>query len=133
MLISTSEDDTSFDDKDICLICYDKLDENVSILKCNHKYHYKCIQMTYKNTKKRNCPYCRSDGGFLELPKGTIPLYGIHKEYINYKKNNYDIVLIENKCKYILVKGKNKGCQCSFNSKTEEGYCMRHHNMLNNS
>ena len=106
MLISSKNIDENFDDTNICLICYDKLDNNVSILKCNHKFHYECIHMTYKNSKKKKCPYCRSDGGFLELPKGTIPEYSIHKEYSSYRNNNFKIELIENRCKYILIKEK---------------------------
>ena len=46
-------------DKDICYICYDELDKtkDISILKCGHKFHYKCILSTYKSQRlKKNCP-----------------------------------------------------------------------------
>ena len=130
MLIKSDSGVNTFNDNNICLICYDELDDNVSILNCGHKYHYNCILLTYKNTKSKTCPYCRSPGGYLKLEPGIVPEYNIHKEYVYYKKNDYKIELIEHRCKYILVKGKNKGNQCSFKHK-EGGYCTRHFKMLN--
>ena len=131
--ISTTKDE-EFDDKDICLICYGKMEknDNLSILKCNHRYHYNCIYLTYKNLKnKRECPYCRSDGGYISLPEGRVPEKHIHKEYLEYRKGNTSVVkLIEGRCKYILKKGKNAGYQCSFKSKCDSGYCVRHNNMI---
>jgi len=57
---------------DECAICGDNLDngEQVHILKCNHKFHLDCIYKQYifsQSKKKRECPYCRKDGGFLPL------------------------------------------------------------------
>ena len=124
----------NFDDKDLCLICYDRMEtnQNLSILNCGHKYHYDCIYLTYKKLKnKKECPYCRADGGYLNLPQGRIPEKYIHKEYLEYKKGNKDVLkLIEGKCKYILKRGKNAGCQCSFNIKTDNGYCNRHNKLI---
>ena len=132
MLISGDKNENTFDDKDICLICYDKLDNNISILKCSHKFHYECILMTYKNSKKKQCPYCRGYGDYLKLPDGIVPEYNIHKEYLSYKKQDYNITLIEGRCKHILTQGKNKNKQCSFKSKTDQGYCKRHYNIFVN-
>ena len=28
---------------DECIICFEKLEYNIAILKCNHKYHFECI------------------------------------------------------------------------------------------
>ena len=133
MLIKSDSESNinTFDDKNICLICYDELDNNISILNCGHKYHNECILMTYKNEKKKQCPYCRSDGGYLKLLPGVIPVYNIHKEYFSYKKKDFKIELIEGRCKHILTQGKNKGKQCSFKSKTDIGYCNRHFKILN--
>lgn len=118
----------------ICKICYDSLEtqNNISLLKCGHKFHYECIMLTYKTLKgKRQCPYCRKDGGYLDLYPGKAPIKNIHKEYSDFKNGNLDsIKFIEGKCKFILKRGKNVGNQCSFNIKTNQGYCARHHKML---
>lgn len=121
--------DIDFDN--LCLICYDNLEPNSNIvkLKCGHRYHYDCILQTYKtNTSRKKCPYCRSDGGYLPLSAGMRPVKYIHKEYN--KAGDYNITYIPNKCKYILNSGKNKGCQCSFNIKTPQGYCTRHQKII---
>ena len=136
MIIHSENNDSkiSNNDENICKICYDILtpEDNISLLKCKHKFHYECILMTYKTLKgKRQCPYCRKDGGFLDLCPGKAPVKYIHKEYSDYKNGNLDsIKFIEGKCKFILKRGKNVGNQCSFNIKTESGYCQRHHNMI---
>lgn len=131
MFIKSDEGENTFNDNNICLVCYDELkEEDLSILKCGHKFHYECIHMTYKNMKSRCCPYCRSDGGYLKLYPGVVPEYNIHYEYITFKKKEYQIELIEGRCKHILIKGKNKGKQCSFKDKGE-GYCGRHIKLLN--
>ena len=121
------------EEKNICGICYEDIEENEVSLKCNHKYHYDCILLIYKNTKKgyktlRKCPYCRSDGGYLELIPGRAPLKDIHREYKN--KDTLQIQYIPNKCNYILKRGKNVGNQCSLNIK-KGLYCTRHYKMMN--
>lgn len=129
-----NESDISINDDNICRMCYDILtpDDNISLLTCGHKFHYDCILMTYKTLKgKRQCPYCRKDGGYLDLYPGKAPTKYIHKEYSEYKNGNLDsIKFIEGKCKFILKRGKNVGNQCSFNIKNDSGYCQRHHNMI---
>jgi len=144
MIIHSDLDkDENFDDSNLCLICYDeyKINKNVNdntkcvTLKCGHKFHYECIYMTYKSLKgQRTCPYCRKDGGFLPLIPGQMPQQYIHSEYIKLKENPnqpLNIELIPNKCKYILKTGKNKGNQCKFGIKTEEGYCNMHFKKVN--
>ena len=46
-------------DEDLCPICLDTIDSNKDsiTLKCNHKYHKKCINRWFK--QKQICPYCR--------------------------------------------------------------------------
>ena len=69
--------------------------------------------------------------GYLDLYPGKAPIKNIHKEYSDFKNGNLNsIKFIEGKCKFILKRGKNVGNQCSFNIKTNEGYCARHHKML---
>ena len=93
------QDDIELSDtqNELCSICYDNIDikknEDITILKCGHKFHYNCILLTYKNTKsRRECPYCRGDGGYLLLKPGIIPMNHIHKEYKEYNNGNKDIV-----------------------------------------
>jgi hypothetical protein len=126
-----SENPESIDFDNLCSICYDpiKEDDEISTLSCNHRYHYQCIYLIYKSMppNKRQCPYCRADGGYLKLLPGKKPLKGIHAEYYI---DNYEIQYIPGKCKYILKRGKNSGSQCSFNIKNSSGYCTRHHKLL---
>jgi hypothetical protein len=51
--------------KQTCSICFDDFEENddVSILKCNHLFHYKCINK-WLMENKTTCPICRKN--FLE-------------------------------------------------------------------
>lgn len=114
-----------------CLVCHDNLDNkqnNVIKLNCGHKYHYKCIFMTYKHHKvPRQCPYCRGYGGYLELKDGMIPIRGIHREFNDYLNGNLSSVkLIEGKCKQIVKTGKNKGFQCKNKHKPGQDYCGIH-------
>lgn len=134
MLIQSIEGDVedNMDFDNLCLICYDTLEDGINkvvTLQCNHKYHYDCILATYKSLNgKKQCPYCRSNGSYLSLPPGKLPIKNIHQEYN--KEGNYNIQYIEGKCKYILKRGKNSGSQCTFNIKTEGGLCSRHHKLL---
>ena len=119
-----------------CYICYDNITENdkdISILKCGHKFHYDCILLTYKNNKtKRECPYCRSFGGYLKLKEGIIPIRNIHKEYNEYIQGNNNVIqYIPNKCNYILKRGKNSGKQCSYNKKYDS-FCLKHYRLTHN-
>ena len=126
-----------------CPICYEKLDETKIKLKCGHHYHYKCILTAYKamqdnNTRNvRVCPYCRLDGGYLELKKNTYPIKGIHHEYYAIEKyiilNDFDKVkeltkdyLDPKKCNAIIKTGINKGYQCKMKIKNDDTYCYHH-------
>ena len=73
-----------------CLICWSEFDEDSLIYETNckpvsHKFHIECIQLAYLLTKQKECPYCRQN---LNIS--------------NYNK-------LYPKCKYILIKGQNKG------------------------
>ena len=148
----------------ICAICYDEMnlrDDNIYHedfdkknlnektiieLECGHRFHYKCIMMTFKcalkkynSSKTRRCPFCRSNGGHLPLENKTFPIKHIHKEFdlIKYHAlhNNYDEIykiakennfLNENKCQAILTTGNNKGMQCKKCKKKGQDYCAIH-------
>tara|TARA_Y100001970_G_C14152437_1_gene813505 strand:- start:772 stop:1215 length:444 start_codon:yes stop_codon:yes gene_type:complete len=79
------------DDNDMCGICLEEFnslspDNIIVTLKCNHKYCYECIYDSYINNKeKRQCPYCRKNGGYLPLPESETPTKYIHKEYVSSK------------------------------------------------
>ena len=120
-----------------CPICFSDIKpENKVKLKCGHCFNYDCILVTYQNEirksnryykgKKRNCPYCRGDGGYLPLRPGMLPIQYIHKEYAEFAKTeNVSQFLILNKCQAILKTGKNKGQQCKCDIH-ECGLCKRH-------
>ena len=45
-------------DKDICCICLDKLNNNIKILPCDHKYHIDCLNLWIRSNP--TCPICRA-------------------------------------------------------------------------
>tara|TARA_B100001057_G_C22443924_1_gene792300 strand:+ start:190 stop:663 length:474 start_codon:yes stop_codon:yes gene_type:complete len=142
----------------MCPICYDELnlrpnennesikDDTVITLECGHRFHYGCINKTYRsllkkyNSKKiRICPFCRSYGGYLPLKKGEFPESHVHKEYNLIKQyiqqQDFDKVykigiefdfINKNKCQTILKTGVNKGKQCKKNKKNGFEYCCIH-------
>ena len=68
-LIIDTESEEEFEDiENECCICFETLDKNdLAILNCNHKYHYKCIgkwmESILKNEIKTNdnfCPLCNN-------------------------------------------------------------------------
>ena len=140
MLIHKLDDDTDSNNEDeydnLCLVCYENIkegDEN-AILKCGHKYHYKCIILVFKSALQKSvvaakqCPYCRITSDYLPLKPGIQPIKFIHKEY---KAGNNDLIqYIPGKCKYILKRGPNSGHQCSNGAKTDDGYCKKHQKLL---
>tara|TARA_B100000795_G_scaffold239348_2_gene200964 strand:+ start:1259 stop:1690 length:432 start_codon:yes stop_codon:yes gene_type:complete len=142
-MILHSDLENNYNIDDNCLICHDLLEkdsiaisENGNIpfnsqviLKCSHKFHYNCIFNTYKINNKRECPYCRNIGDFLELKDGMIPFYNIHKEFDDYVNGDFNldnINYIEGKCKKILKSGKNPGTQCKNKPKSNKNYCGKH-------
>lgn len=77
------------------------LDNKTTKLKCGHSFHYNCIYISYLYTKDKKCPYCRRDGGSLNMCNVKL-------------------------CKAILKSGKNKGNSCNCKIKENELYCGRH-------
>lgn len=101
-------------EKESCGICGDLLDSKfVYRLKCNHEFHYECIQkslMTIKSNANR-CPYCRGSFEILEPVNGIKNLkLGIH-----YKDPNNIPEYTNTKCDYLMTRGKNKGNACGNN------------------
>jgi hypothetical protein len=130
---------------DICPICYENFEYNdITILKCGHKFHDQCILETYKNNRDnikniyiRCCPYCRKDGGYLPLKPNLFPLKKIHNEWNiinnemikNNNKNINDLIypyLNKEVCYAIIKTGKNKGTQCLKKKYGNLNYCCLH-------
>ena len=59
----------------LCPICLHQLNlfKIYTIINCNHKFHYKCIKMSFhtNTNKQKNCPYCRLYNGSLKNDKKT--------------------------------------------------------------
>ena len=112
-------------DEEICCdICGDphKL-KCVQTLKCNHSYHYECIQKSFLFDKKRGnqCPLCRQNHGLLPLVNGLPKLVkGIH--YVNKYPTNYQ----QTPCTAVLKSGKRKGQECGSKCMLGLTVCKRH-------
>ena len=114
----------------MCYICCGDLEDDVIIkTKCGHFYHYNCLKMSIINGaksyyNKQECPYCRSNTGWLPLIDNT-PIKNVHLEYNSNIQNNYV-------CKAILKSGKKKGqiCGCRGNPLFENKCCGRHKNYV---
>jgi len=89
---------------DECMICHLPIENNITKLKCMHKYHSECIEYLKKN-QSIICPYCQV-------------LTNISN---NIKKENHINLL---HCNKLIKSGPNKGNQCY---KTN---CMRHNKVI---
>ena len=110
-----------------CPICFSDIKpENKVKLKCGHCFNYSCILLTYQNEirkasryykgKKRICPYCRSDGGYLPLKPGMLPIQYIHKEYTEFAKT-------ENVSQFFCYSSKNKNLNFKKKTKRKNNKC----------
>ena len=114
-----------------CGVCGDILNSSTVTTKCNHKFHYDCILMTFSTSKEvRECPYCRGDAGYLALPENATPLLNIHKEYKSKSKSSYVYKPIsasaQHICTAVFKSGKFKGQQCTHYKKPDSEFCGIH-------
>ena len=97
---SQKEIDEKLNDKNVCMICLEKMDKNTHLtLKCNHIFHTNCILNSYKSSAVRECPYCRTAYELSEYT-GGIFLNGFHKKnslqkFLNENTVNDDSETIE--------------------------------------
>ena len=94
-----------------CGICGSELIEDIVKLKCNHKYHFECLYLSYKFSHSNSCPYCRTP---CKIPTS--------------KKD----IKQSGGCEGILKYGKRKGelCNCNiFKNSLGLKLCKRHFNM----
>ena len=117
---------TDSEEDEDCAICGESMQcKFTHNLKCNHTFHYECLQKTFINSKHNRCPYCRKPSDLLPLVNGLRKLHkGIHYKY-EYPVN-YESV----PCSTLLKSGTRKGLDCG--SKCIIGYkmCNRHKSML---
>jgi len=118
--------------EDYCSICGDELNSKYTHkLECGHTYHYECIMKTFQNTNNihsKNCPYCRKNTGYLPIVKGLKKIVpGIHIDYISNIQPQQSEIIENNKCSFILTRGKNKGNQCSKYCFLGYDYCKIHY------
>lgn len=125
-----------------CGICGLSINDKFSYtLVCNHTFHYECLIKSFQNTPKykkniyNHCPYCRKNTDYLPLVNGlkkVVPNVhclnntAIIKEKKELLKNNYN-----NKCLFILTRGKNKGKACGKNCNLGFNTCKTHMGKLN--
>ena len=69
-----------------CSICLDELNGDISITKCHHIFHYKCICSYIDNTGKKDCPICRSNLQTGEKKKIEVNRNSF--ERLTYENNN---------------------------------------------
>lgn len=115
-----------------CSICGDELSSKYTHkLVCGHIYHYECIMKTFQNTNNihsKNCPYCRKNTGYLPIVKGLKKIVpGIHIDFISNIQSQQSEIIENNKCSFILTRGKNKGNQCSKYCFLGYDYCKIHY------
>ena len=109
-------------EQEICSICGEGGDEVFHTLDCNHRFHYQCLLLSFRNMKDNNCPYCRSSKNVLPVINGVKKIY----PQIHNVDDNYILSYQVKKCEHILTRGKNKGNQCSKNCKLGNNYCSVH-------
>lgn len=91
-----------------CFMCCEKVEiKDLWILKCNHAFHYECLNDWFSNNSDENskheCPICRKEYIQNQLKKKRklilIKFMAILHQFLNYYqikiylKNNYTIII----------------------------------------
>lgn len=129
------------DEDNLCEICAGELPEKGGvILSCKHKFHYQCVvdwyimceqmckQKSQSEYTRRTCPYCKSEGGYLDKPENVAYIKGIHKStyYKRDKKMELGVDVKTGMCPAIA---KSTGSNCrNKGQKKYNGYCYSHRN-----
>ena len=112
-----------------CPICGDDLkNELCHTLECNHKYHYNCLLLTFKNLRCNGCPYCRSKNNYLPIVNGLKKqIVGIHVSKAEELSDENGVMKYNNvPCNALLKRGPNKGKECGKNCKLGYDKCRTH-------
>lgn len=135
MLADESDEDSTDENNNICLISHEKLSEHHVVLLCNHKFNYKYIHSEVLQQKYHinhheiqklskfqfKCPYCR------KIQNGVLPSHPDFAE--TYGVNSPTHMIIKtNDCCYIFASGKRKGQPCS--KKCYNKYCPQHQKIM---
>jgi hypothetical protein len=115
--------------EDCCPICGDDFhNELCHTLECNHKYHYNCLLLTFKNLRCNGCPYCRSKNNYLPIVNGLKKqVVGIHVSKAEELSDENGVMKYNNvPCNALLKRGCNKGKECGKNCKIGYDKCRAH-------
>jgi len=116
------------DENNVCLISYEKLEDNYITLYCGHKFNYEAIFNEVKQQKRQHnhvskkqikCPYCR------KLQTGILPPRENYEQIWYVNKPN-ELVMKLYTCNYTMISGKRKGQPCGKKSHFEK--CKIHLN-----
>jgi hypothetical protein len=134
----TSNDVIKNNDSDLCLISYEKLEDDYITLQCGHKFNYeplfneiytqKHCMSAYETQKlllnEIKCPYCRNVQGKILPPKD-----GFQKcMYVNYP---IKYCMMNNNCCHVFKSGIRKGTIC--NRLCLKTHCTSHIQYANKS
>ena len=98
-----------FDDDDVCIICFDKMDDNNTFdhicTTCNKNpiKHTECFDR-YKSSNKKRCPLCRA-GGFIKT-ENVVTTIDI-SEISNHDRSGQSVNVSTCRCTkiYIIIWG----------------------------
>jgi hypothetical protein len=114
-------------DDNKCLICGDDFgDKCTHTLTCNHKFHYECLYLSFKQSGQYH-PTCPFRCNIPNNSANKLPLVNGLKKINNKWHDLSKIDEFENiPCKHILKRGKRIGEKCGNNCQLGSSYCGRH-------
>lgn len=129
--IGDSNNEIGDSDELLCMITYDKLEDDHIKLDCNHCFNYEAIFNEVRNQKTRinnlevqklgkdqiKCPYCRNIQNSILPPSHKFP----NITYVNYP---IKYCMKRFQCKHVYKSGIRKGNQCE--RRCVKSYCTLH-------
>lgn len=86
-------------DEDECMICLEKLETDIAVLQCGHKYHFDCITQWNNKTHdlRKLCTIC-------EIDNEIVTVYSIGDDTKPLPKiNNYNDSNNQNKSRQCVI------------------------------